>query len=94
MSAARSGGAQAAPSITAAAKPQFAWEDPLLFDEQLSEEERMLRDAARAYCQEQLMPRILEANRHERFDRAIVTEMGALGLLGPTIEGYGCTGVN
>ncbi|MCI0431044.1 MAG: acyl-CoA dehydrogenase [Rhodospirillales bacterium] len=73
---------------------RFDWEDPLLLEEELSEEERMLRDAARAYCQERLLPRILEANRHERFDRAIMTEMGELGLLGPTIEGYGCAGVN
>ena len=72
----------------------FDWEDPLRLEEELSEEERMLRDAARAYCQERLMPRILEANRHERFDRTIMTEMGELGLLGPTIEGYGCAGVN
>ncbi len=76
-------------------KAKFVWEDPLLLEEQLSEEERMVRDAARAYCQEQLMPRILEANRHETFDRAIFTEMGALGFLGSTIpEDYGCAGVN
>jgi glutaryl-CoA dehydrogenase len=92
MSAALSG-REAAPAPRAE-KPRFEWEDPLLLEDQLSEEERMLRDAARAYCQERLMPRILEANRHERFDRAIMTEMGALGLLGPTIEGYGCAGVN
>ncbi len=76
-------------------KAKFVWDDPLLLEEQLSEEERMVRDAARAYCQEQLMPRILEANRHETFDRAIFTEMGALGFLGSTIpEDYGCAGVN
>mgnify|MGYP000064842741 FL=1 len=76
-------------------KAKFVWEDPLLLDEQLSEEERMVRDAARAYCQDQLMPRILEANRHETFDRAIMTEMGALGFLGSTLpEDYGCAGVN
>ena len=76
-------------------KARFVWEDPLLLEDQLSEEERMIRDAARAYCQEQLMPRILEANRHERFDRAIMTEMGALGLLGATIpEEYGGAGVS
>jgi glutaryl-CoA dehydrogenase len=83
-----------APRAHSPEKPRFDWEDALLLEDQLSEEERMLRDAARAYCQERLMPRILEANRHERFDRAIMTEMGALGLLGPTIEGYGCAGVN
>jgi glutaryl-CoA dehydrogenase len=74
--------------------PRFDWQDPLLLEEELTEEERMLRDAARAYCQERLMPRILQANRHEHFDQAIMTEMGELGLLGPTIEGYGCAGVN
>jgi len=76
-------------------KARFVWEDPLLLEEQLSEEERMIRDAARDYCQERLMPRILEANRHETFDRAIMTEMGSLGLLGATIpEAYGGAGVN
>src|SRR6478609_2589647 len=76
------------------AEPQFDWADPLLLDEALSEEERMVRDSAHAYCQENLFPRVLEANRHERFDREIMTEMGALGFLGSTIEGYGCAGVN
>ena len=77
------------------AKPSFAWEDPLLLEEQLEEDERMVRDAARDYCQGQLMPRILEANRHERFDREIMTELGALGFLGPTLpEQYGGAGVN
>ena len=75
-------------------KPTFKWDDPLLLEDQLSEEERMVRDSARAYAQEKLMPRILEANRHEKFDRAIMNEMGALGFLGSTIEGYGCAGVN
>src|SRR6202521_4926071 len=75
-------------------KPTFKWDDPLLLDDQLNEDERMVRDSARAYSQEKLMPRILEANRHEKFDRSIIAEMGALGFLGPTIEGYGCAGVN
>ena len=75
-------------------KPVFDWTDPLRLDEQLSEDERMVCDSAHAYCQEKLMPRVLEANRHEKFDRAIMTEMGALGFLGPTLEGYGCAGVN
>ncbi len=75
-------------------KPRFRWEDPLLFEDQLGEDERMVRDAARAYCQGKLAPRIVEANRHERFDREIFNEMGELGFLGPTIEGYGCAGVN
>jgi glutaryl-CoA dehydrogenase len=72
----------------------FDWTDPLLLDEVLSDEERMARDSAHAYCQEKLFHRVLEANRHERFDREIMTEMGALGFLGATIEGYGCAGVN
>ena len=70
------------------------WADPLLIEEALSEDERMVRDSARAYAREKLMPRILEANRHERFDRAIFAEMGALGFLGATIEGYGCPGIS
>lgn len=57
------------------------WDDILLLDEQLTEEERMIRDAARDYCQEKLMPRVLEANRHEIFDREIMNELGELGLL-------------
>jgi glutaryl-CoA dehydrogenase len=73
---------------------EFRWDDPLLLEEQLSDNERMVRDSARAYCQEKLMPRVLSANREERFDRAILNEMGALGFLGSTIEGYGCAGVN
>jgi glutaryl-CoA dehydrogenase len=77
-----------------AAKTEFDWQDPLLLDDQLNEEERLIRDTTRQYCQEKLMPRILEANRHERFDRAIISELGALGLLGPTIEGYGCAGTS
>ena len=75
-------------------KPTFKWDDPLLLDDQLTEEERMVRDSARSYAQDRLMPRILEANRHEKFDRKIIDEMGELGFLGPTIEGYGCAGVN
>jgi glutaryl-CoA dehydrogenase len=76
------------------AAPLFDWTDPLLLEEALSEDERMVRDSARAYSQEKLFPRILEAHRHEHFDREIMNEMGALGFLGPTIEGYGCAGVN
>ena len=75
-------------------KAPFKWDDPLLIEEQLSEEERLIRDSARQYCREKLQPRILEAFRHERFEREIMTEMGALGMLGATIEGYGCAGVN
>jgi glutaryl-CoA dehydrogenase len=72
----------------------FTWDDPLNFDSLLTEDERMIRDTVRSYCQERLMPRILDANRYERFDRAIMSEMGELSLLGPTIDGYGCAGVN
>jgi glutaryl-CoA dehydrogenase len=78
----------------AAAPPQFLWDDPLLLDEQLTDEERLVRDSTRAYCEEKLLPRIVDANRHERFDREILNEMGALGLLGATLDGYGCAGVN
>ena len=75
-------------------KALFKWDDAFLLDDQLSDEERMIRDAAQAYCQEKLLPRVLMANRHETFDREIMNEMGALGFLGSTIEGYGCAGVN
>jgi glutaryl-CoA dehydrogenase len=75
-------------------RTRFQWDDPLLLNDQLTEDERQVRDAANAYCQEKLMPRVLLANRHETFDRDIMTEMGALGFLGSTIEGYGCAGVN
>jgi len=73
----------------------FQWEDPFLLEEQLTEEERMVRDTARAFCQDRLMPGIVEANRHERFDPAIMAGFGELGLLGPTLpETYGCAGLN
>ncbi len=76
-------------------KPRFNWEDPLLLDGQLSEDERMVRDTARKYCQEKLTPRVLEAFRHERTDPEIFREMGALGLLGVTIPAeYGGAGLN
>jgi glutaryl-CoA dehydrogenase len=74
---------------------QFHWEDPLLLDQQLTEEERMVRDAAAAYAQDKLAPRVLEAFRHEKTDAAIFREMGEVGLLGPTIpEQYGGPGLN
>ncbi len=78
----------------AKSRAEFNWEDPLLLEDQLSEEERMVRDTARDYAQDKLMPRVLEANRHEKFDREIMNELGALGLLGSTIDGYGCAGTN
>ena len=76
-------------------KARFCWEDPLLLDTQLSEKERMIRDAARDYCQGKLLPRVQEAFRHEITDRSIFGEMGALGLLGPTLPTeYGGAGLN
>ena len=72
----------------------FNWEDPLLIDGQLTEEERMVRDSAHSYCQDKLMPRVLMANRNEEFDPEIMKEMGELGLLGSTIDGYDCAGLN
>ena len=68
--------------------------DILLFDEQLSEEELIIKKSARDYCQSELMPRILDANRNEIFDKAIYKEMGSLGFLGAPIQGYGCAGTN
>jgi glutaryl-CoA dehydrogenase len=77
------------------AKPQFAWNDPLLIDQQLTEQERMVRDAAQAYCRDKLAPRILEAFRQEKTDPAIFREMGELGLIGSTLPSeYGGAGLN
>ncbi|MFK7853389.1 MAG: acyl-CoA dehydrogenase [Granulosicoccus sp.] len=80
----------------ARAKPAtLQWDDIFLFDSQLTEEERMIRDTAAAYCQEKLQPRVIEANRKEIFHREIMTEMGELGLLGATIpEALGGVGAN
>ncbi|HMN66393.1 MAG TPA: acyl-CoA dehydrogenase family protein, partial [Burkholderiaceae bacterium] len=76
-------------------KAAFKWDDPLLLDAQLGEDERMVREAARAYCQDKLAPRVLDAFRHEKTDPAIFREMGELGLLGPTIPTeYGGPGLN
>jgi glutaryl-CoA dehydrogenase len=69
------------------------WEDILRLDEQLTEEERMIRDNVREYCNKSLMPRILDANRNEKFHPEIYKEMGELGILGASIKGYGCAGV-
>jgi glutaryl-CoA dehydrogenase len=74
--------------------PKFQWDDPFRLADQLSEDERLVMQSARDYSQGKLMPRILEAFRHETFDRNIFTEMGELGMLGATLEGYGCAGVN
>jgi glutaryl-CoA dehydrogenase len=73
---------------------KFTWEDPLLFEELLTEDERMIRDSARDYAQEKLMPRVLEANRHERFDREIMNEYGEMGFLGATLDSHGCAGIS
>ncbi len=76
-------------------QPAFNWQDPMFLDSQLSEEERMIRDTAHDYCQQKLLPRVLEANRHERFEREIMNELGALGLLGATLPAqYGGSEVN
>lgn len=74
--------------------PPYQWDDPLCLFEALAEDEKIIADAARAYCQDRLMPRVLEANRHETFDRAIMRELGEQGMLGCTIDGYGCAGTN
>jgi glutaryl-CoA dehydrogenase len=82
-------------TISATAEGRFDWQDPLLLEQALTEEERLISQAARDYCQQQLMPRVLLANREERFDRDIMTEMGEMGLLGATLpEHYGGAGVN
>jgi glutaryl-CoA dehydrogenase len=84
---------QPKPKDTAAAS--FRWDDPFLIEEQLRDDERMIRDTARQYAQEKLLPRIIEAYREEKTDRAIFDEMGALGLLGLTLpEDYGCAGAS
>src|SRR4029077_10038007 len=82
------------PSQSGQGAAEFDWADPLRFDDLLSEDERLIRDSARAYCQDKLMPRRLSGHRQERFDRDIYDEMGELGFLGATIEGYGCAGVS
>jgi glutaryl-CoA dehydrogenase len=84
-----------APQSTSQMNARFDWEDPLLLDRQLTDDERAVRDAAASYCQDRLAPRVLEAFRQERTDPAIFREMGELGLLGPTIpEQYGGAGLN
>ncbi len=73
---------------------RFNWEDPLQLDDQLSAEERQIRDTARHYSQDRLLPRIVQAFRHEQTDPAIFRELGELGLLGATLDGYGCAGAS
>ena len=72
----------------------FQWDDPLQLQRQLSEDELLVQDSVRKYCDDKLMPRVLEANRHENYDPQILREMGELGLLGSTIDGYGCAGLS
>jgi glutaryl-CoA dehydrogenase len=74
--------------------PSFSWEDPVLIEAELSAEERMVRDSARAFCDQHLVPIVKEANRHETYDPALMRAFGEAGLLGPTIHGYGCAGVS
>jgi glutaryl-CoA dehydrogenase len=77
-----------------AAHAQFNWEDPLNLEDQLTDDERMIRDMAKSFCQEELQPKVLEANRHETRDADLLPKLGELGLLGPTINGYGCSGTS
>jgi len=77
------------------AKQKFKWDDPFLFNDQLNDEERMIRDTARRFCQDKLMPGIIDANRNEHFDRNIINQMGEMGFLGSTIpEEYGGAGLS
>ncbi|MDP6706654.1 MAG: acyl-CoA dehydrogenase [Alphaproteobacteria bacterium] len=86
---------ETAPQAPRHPKPaSFQWDDPFLFEEQLDEDERLIRDTAREYCQDKLMSRILEATRQEHFHREIMDEVGALGFLGSTLQGYGCAGIS
>ncbi len=85
--------ASAPPAANRLVTGTFSWSDPLLLDDQLTEDERQIRDAARKMVQESLMPRIQRLNRYEEFDRGIFPEMGAMGFLGAFIDGYGCPGV-
>ena len=77
-----------------APRASFVWDDAFLLNEQLTEDERLIQDAARAFCQDRLMPGVLMANRHETFDRSIMNAFGEQGFLGATLEGYGCAGVS
>ncbi|WP_456307502.1 acyl-CoA dehydrogenase [Pararoseomonas baculiformis] len=88
---------QVMPEAPQARVPQkmgtFVWDDPLLLEEQLTEDERMIRDAAREFCQSKLLPRVIEATRREHFDREIMNEFGEMGFLGATLDSHGCAGV-
>jgi glutaryl-CoA dehydrogenase len=82
------------PRTKPAPKAEFDWQDPLLLEDLLTEEERLVRDSARAFAQEKLMPRVKDAFREERLDRDLMPELGGLGVLGATIHGYGCAGAS
>src|ERR1700745_3242606 len=82
------------PARPAGRFPPFAWDDALRLDSALTEDERAIRDSAHAFCQEKLFPRVLMANRREKFDREIMHELGERGFSGATLDGYGCAGVN
>ncbi|KAA0193215.1 hypothetical protein HAZT_HAZT000833 [Hyalella azteca] len=73
---------------------EFSWQDPLLLESALTEEEILIQNSTRDFCNERLMPRILQTNRNETYDRDVMPEMGAIGVLGATIKGYGCPGVS
>ena len=73
-------------------KQEMSWDDPLISDDQITSEEKIVQTSVRNYCQDKLMPRIIEENRHEKFNPEIIKEMGELGILGPMIDGYGCAG--
>ena len=75
-------------------KPRFVWEDPFMLQDQLSDDERAIQEAAHQFCQDKLQTRVLMAARHEKFDREIMNEAGAMGFLGSSIEGYGCAGLS
>ena len=75
-------------------KPRFVWEDPFMLQDQLSDDERAIQEAAHQFCQDKLQTRVLLAARHEKFDREIMNEAGAMGFLGSSIEGYGCAGLS
>ncbi len=79
--------------VSKPARAQFVWDDPLLLEEVLTEDERMIRDSAREFCQEKLLPRVQEAFRKEHFHREIMNEFGEMGFLGATLDSHGCAGV-
>ncbi|XP_011258189.1 glutaryl-CoA dehydrogenase, mitochondrial [Camponotus floridanus] len=81
-------------SASLQSKPIFNWEDPFDLESQLTQDEILMRDQFRSYCQEKLLPRVIEANRKEHFDREIIREMGQIGVLGCTLKGYGAAGVS